>query len=218
MTDDWVKCTISTMSRLKTARGFTIVELLIVIVVIGILAAITIVAFNGIQDRAKNTNRVQAALAYHKIIKSYITNRSVYPVVVGATTTWCLGEGYPDMNADGAADDCFATNNVKKMSATLNNELRKEVSSLPNYDKEVIYGTGAVGYLGVAYRGITIDGQVGRVGLFYYLKGTGVDCGTSDLIVSDGSGGYVAGNNITYTSTSSGVTTCVLPVQDPATL
>ena len=34
-------------------QGFTIVELLIVIVVIGILAAITIVAYNGVQDRAK---------------------------------------------------------------------------------------------------------------------------------------------------------------------
>jgi prepilin-type N-terminal cleavage/methylation domain-containing protein len=34
-------------------KGFTVVELLIVIVVIGILAAITIVAYNGIQDRAR---------------------------------------------------------------------------------------------------------------------------------------------------------------------
>ena len=34
-------------------KGFTIVELLIVIVVIAILAAITVVAFNGIQDRAR---------------------------------------------------------------------------------------------------------------------------------------------------------------------
>lgn len=36
----------------KKQSGFTIVELLIVIVVIGILAAITIVAYNGIQARA----------------------------------------------------------------------------------------------------------------------------------------------------------------------
>lgn len=36
-----------------TKAGFTIVELLIVVVVIAILAAITIVAYNGIQDKAK---------------------------------------------------------------------------------------------------------------------------------------------------------------------
>lgn len=41
------------MQWAKQTKGFTIVELLIVIVVIGILAAITIVAFNGIQNRAR---------------------------------------------------------------------------------------------------------------------------------------------------------------------
>jgi len=39
--------------RSRTTPGFTIVELLIVIVVIAILAAITIVAYSGIQDRAR---------------------------------------------------------------------------------------------------------------------------------------------------------------------
>lgn len=46
-------------------KGFTIVELLIVIVVIGILAAITIVAFNGVTDKAK----VAAAKSYASQIK-----------------------------------------------------------------------------------------------------------------------------------------------------
>lgn len=45
---------ISTKHKTKDI-GFTIVELLIVIVIIGILAAITIVAYNGIQNRANDT-------------------------------------------------------------------------------------------------------------------------------------------------------------------
>ena len=46
---------------MKTARAFTIVELLIVIVVIAILATLTIVAYNGIQDRA-NMTKIQQDL------------------------------------------------------------------------------------------------------------------------------------------------------------
>jgi prepilin-type N-terminal cleavage/methylation domain-containing protein len=42
-------------------RGFTIVELLIVFVVIAILAAITAVAYSGIQDRARTSIAQTAA-------------------------------------------------------------------------------------------------------------------------------------------------------------
>jgi prepilin-type N-terminal cleavage/methylation domain-containing protein len=50
------------MKQWAKQTGFTIVELLIVIVVIAILAAITIVAYNGIRERAQ-TSGLQSALA-----------------------------------------------------------------------------------------------------------------------------------------------------------
>ena len=45
----------------RTRNGFTIVELLIVVVVIAILAAITIVSYNGITQRAKTSKSLSTA-------------------------------------------------------------------------------------------------------------------------------------------------------------
>ncbi len=72
-------------------RGFTIVELLIVIVVIGILAAITIVAYNGITNRANKTNAESAAANTLKKAEAYNAELSVFPTapanLTGAATT-----------------------------------------------------------------------------------------------------------------------------------
>lgn len=58
------------MKRAKTNKGFTIVELLIVVVVIAILAAITIVAYNGIQNRAQAARADSDIATYNKAILS----------------------------------------------------------------------------------------------------------------------------------------------------
>jgi prepilin-type N-terminal cleavage/methylation domain-containing protein len=85
------------MKHQKTNKGFTIVELLIVVVVIAILAAITIVAYNGIQNRAK-TASVQADLntAVKKLHEYRLTNSTSeqYPSTLPATVSASTGNAY----------------------------------------------------------------------------------------------------------------------------
>ena len=64
---------------MRHQKGFTIVELLIVIVVIGILAAITIVAYNGIQTRARDAKRTADISSIQKAIELYKADNGIYP-------------------------------------------------------------------------------------------------------------------------------------------
>lgn len=66
-------------SKYKQQPGFTIVELLIVIVVIGILAAIVIVAYSGIQDKARTTARIVDLKNIQKVIELYYAQNGSYP-------------------------------------------------------------------------------------------------------------------------------------------
>ena len=66
--------------------GFTIVELLVVIVVIAILAAITIVSYTGITTKA-NTAVLQSDLANNtQVLKLYYTLNGSYPITLNPTT------------------------------------------------------------------------------------------------------------------------------------
>jgi len=67
----------------QTSKGFTIVELLIVVVVIAILAAITIVAYNGITQRASVAVVQNALASAQKKIGLYtVDNADSYPATL----------------------------------------------------------------------------------------------------------------------------------------
>ncbi len=75
-----------TPDSVKPNRGFTIVELLIVVVVIAILAAITIVAFSGIRSRAI-ASALQADLtSASKQLKLYQIDYNAYPSSIDTVT------------------------------------------------------------------------------------------------------------------------------------
>ena len=62
-------------------NGFTLIELLVVVAIIGILAAVGVVAYNGYTSSAKKS----AATANHKNVVKYIINE-VMKCSTGATT------------------------------------------------------------------------------------------------------------------------------------
>lgn len=67
----------------STAKsGFTIVELLIVVVVIAILAAITIVSYNGITNRANASAAKSTAATWQKKLELYNAEATGYPFVL----------------------------------------------------------------------------------------------------------------------------------------
>lgn len=76
------------INKLKAKQsGFTIVELLIVIVVIGILAAITIVAYSGITARANGTKAQTNAANTQKVAEAINADTGNYPATAAAFAT-----------------------------------------------------------------------------------------------------------------------------------
>jgi prepilin-type N-terminal cleavage/methylation domain-containing protein len=140
----------------KKGSGFTIVELLVVIVVIGILAAITIVSYSTVTARA-NSASAQAA-ASNVINKANVffadgpTNS--WPTTftqltnAAATTTYYL----PGTNFTNASN---APNENATMTATLNDATHMNITPTSTVDFELC-GTGAAGAAPGSYSGITI--------------------------------------------------------------
>jgi general secretion pathway protein G len=122
------------------STGFTIVELLIVIVVIGILAAIVIVAYSGVQARAEKAKIVAAASSAVKVLSAYQAINGSYP----STATVCLGSGYTDRTADGNADCRWNSGNINPSTAFNTTLASVGIINAPITQKPVMSGTAGV--------------------------------------------------------------------------
>lgn len=132
----------------KSASGFTIIELLIVIIVIGIIASISVISYNGVQTRTNNANRAAQLQAWQSVFERYKAKKGVLPL---ATTTngtgFCLGTtGFPngydgvprcrDYLSSGSANSLRVSDNAALMT-----ELQTVVPNLPSAQNVPVGGT-----------------------------------------------------------------------------
>lgn len=71
------------VSLKQRQSGFTIVELLIVIVIIGILATLVIVTFAGVQQKARDSERKTDINAIAGQLEAGYANKGYYPTILG---------------------------------------------------------------------------------------------------------------------------------------
>ena len=83
------------IKTLQRQHGFTIVELLIVIVVIGILATITIVSYAGVTLRAHEAQAQTNGETAQKVAESYNADNGYYPPTAAAFATGSLSTHLP---------------------------------------------------------------------------------------------------------------------------
>lgn len=140
----------------RSISGFTIVELLIVIVVIAILAAISVVAYTGIQNRANTTAILSEATQWKKLFQAYKAANGSYPSPVAsgdpltsggpgsnALNVYCLGTGFPQ---SGGIPYCYVVLSGSSYAAqeSTGSHILSQLSSIsipPANSKKYIYGT-----------------------------------------------------------------------------
>lgn len=206
-------------------NGFTIVELLIVIVVIAILAAISIVSYTGIQQQARNQARISAATQIAKALDLYVVDTG--RVIPGPPV--CI----PLLNGKDVNGDTFSGCNRVDGGGTMwsekvatSNVLRAAGFPSVSFPDQVVRGSNGVEYAGVSYTysssNMGMNGMLQPYFIQFQLEGVDKDCGSSKSISLDPSKTSADPLNAVISARNSGTygdsTMCRYTIRHPSSI
>ncbi len=108
---------ISLKKRNLNGRGFTIVELLIVIVVIGILALLVITTYSGIQAKARNSKRQTDVQSLQTHLEAFFSQNGYYPSLTDMNTASWLTTNMKSLDQSALTDPSNATQSKTLLAA-----------------------------------------------------------------------------------------------------
>ena len=181
----------------RTNNGFTIVELLIVVVVIAILATITIVSYNGITKRAQQVSILAQVDHFEKSLRMYKITYGEWPLMPATTGqhfSACLGDGYIQSSTM-PANTCWTDadgNALWSTSSTLNTALLEFTQGDSKVDLHEVATSGSSRFRGILYD-VTNSASptLGKYVNIWYAPDGDNTCGR-------GTAGMISGGGNTY--------------------
>jgi type IV pilus assembly protein PilA len=101
----------------KRDQGFTIVELLIVIVVIGILALLVITTYSGIQAKARNSKRQTDVQSIQTQVEAFFSENGYYPSRTDMNDTSFLSSKLKSLDSGALVDPSNPTKSQTLVAA-----------------------------------------------------------------------------------------------------
>ncbi len=176
------------MALKNISRGFTLLEILIVIAIVGILSGILMVGFKDARMKARNAKRIADIRNYISIFSSWTASSYEFPDP-GSTSWICLGD-YKD-------NRCWRDGTSISENSAFNN-LLADWSPLPT-DETLICGYNNNEnncYEGYIYRcTVRTGGLCTSIDVRWFLEGKNQTCGPGQVI-----GNYNTATYCRYTS------------------
>jgi prepilin-type N-terminal cleavage/methylation domain-containing protein len=96
--------------------GFTVIELLIVLIVIGILAAIVISTYSGIQVKEHNSKRQTDIVAIQTQLEAFYSQNGYYPSLKDINSVTWRDKNMPNLNTSDMIDPSATNQNTADVS------------------------------------------------------------------------------------------------------